>query len=284
MNELFTATSVSSKRILYTPSTFARSSLLHLQEVGTLQALKPHTSTRNNLTSFLFFIVQSGSGFLTYEGIKHPLKTGDCVFIDCQKPYNHCTSEELWSLKWCHFYSQSMPEIYAKYCERGGECVFHPTNLNQFSQIVDEVYNLANSSDYIKDMRINQSLSSLLTLLMAQSWHPQDVMISRKRMELSAIKEYLDVNYCKKITLDELESKFFINKYYLTKIFKEAYGVTINNYILANRITRAKQLLRFSDMTVDRIACEIGMNDANYFSRMFKKVEGLTPKEYQKLW
>lgn len=284
MNELFTTTSVQSKRILYTPSGFARMNLYHLQEVGTLQALKPHTSTRENLTSYLFFIVQNGSGYLIYNGIKYALNTGDCVFIDCQKHYSHSTSEDLWSLKWCHFYSTSMPAIYDKYCERGGSCVFRPANQNQFSQIIDEIYDMANSSDYIKDMRINEKISSLLTLLMAHSWQPQDCSISRKRMELSAVKEYLDVNFAEKITLDDLECKFFINKYYLTKIFKESFGVTINNYILSNRITRAKQLLRFSDMTVDRIASEVGMNDGNYFSRMFKKVEGLSPKEYRKRW
>ena len=55
--ELFNpqSSSVTSSRILYTPSTFARTSLLHLQEVGSLQAIHKHTSTRLNLTSFLYF-------------------------------------------------------------------------------------------------------------------------------------------------------------------------------------------------------------------------------------
>ena len=53
--ELFNpqSSSVTSSRILYTPSTFARTSLLHLQEIGSLQAIHQHTSTRTNLTSFL---------------------------------------------------------------------------------------------------------------------------------------------------------------------------------------------------------------------------------------
>ena len=62
--ELFNpqSSSVSSSRIIYTPSTFARTSLLHLQEVGSLQAIHEHTSTRTNLTSFLCFVVLSGTG------------------------------------------------------------------------------------------------------------------------------------------------------------------------------------------------------------------------------
>lgn len=53
---------------------------------------------------------------------------------------------------------------------------------------------------------------------------------------------------------------------------------------IAKRITRAKQLLRFTDMTVDEIGAAVGMGDANYFSRTFRKVEGISPSEYRKRW
>ena len=119
---------------------------------------------------------------------------------------------------------------------------------------------------------------------MEESWHPEDSMVSKKRMELTKLKEYLDEHYTEKISLDELAIHFFINKYYLTKIFKETYGTTINSYIIAKRITRAKQMLRFTDMTLEEIAIAVGMNGGNYFSRMFKKIEGISPREYRKQW
>ena len=81
-----------------------------------------------------------------------------------------------------------------------------------------------------------------------------------------------------------MSERFFINKFYLTKIFKETYGTTINSYLISKRITGAKQLLRFTDKTVDEIGNAVGMEDANYFSRMFRKVEGISPSEYRKQW
>ena len=66
---LFDGKLVHSQRIIYTPSPFARASLVHLQEVGTLQARSPHASTRQGLASYLFFMVESGSGTLEYEKI-----------------------------------------------------------------------------------------------------------------------------------------------------------------------------------------------------------------------
>ena len=83
---------VHSRRVIYTPSPFARSNLIHLQEVGSLQARQPHTSTRKGLASYLFFWVESGSGVLEYEGAWHELHAGDCVFLDCQRPYQHHTA------------------------------------------------------------------------------------------------------------------------------------------------------------------------------------------------
>lgn len=286
MDELFNpqTSSVKSTRIIYTPSTFARTSLLHLQEVGSLQAIHPHTSKRSNLVSFLCFVVLSGEGELSYDGQNYQLHSGDCVFIDCRKAYSHSTADNLWSLQWCHFYAPSLPAVYEKYKERGGRPLFHPENIDLFTGLLSDLYNLAAMSDYIRDMRINEKLGTLLTLLMEQSWHPECMTVSRKRMELIEIKKHLDEHYAEKITLDDLARRFFINKFYLSKIFKETYGTTVNNYLISKRITRAKQLLRFTDMTVDEIGVAVGMGDANYFSRMFRKVEGSSPREYRKQW
>ena len=70
----------------------------------------------------------------------------------------------------------------------------------------------------------------------------------------------------------------------MLKLFNESYGITINNYINNLRITKAKQLLRFSDMRIEEIGHAVGMEDANYFSRAFKKIEGISPSEYGKMW
>lgn len=276
--------SVRTSRILYTPSSFARFSLLHLQEAGSSTAIRPHTSRREKLPSYLCFVVLDGSGRLVYEEKEYELSVGDVVFIDCRKAYSHSTDYNLWSFQWCHFYGASMPAVYEKYRERGGKPVFHADKAERYTDILTELYALASSSDYIRDMRINEKLSVLLTLLMEQSWHPEGGLLSKKRMELTEIKNYLDEHYTERISLEDLAQKFFINKYYLTRIFKEAYGFTINSYVLSRRITEAKRRLRFSEMTVDEIAAAVGMCDSSYFSRAFRKVEGVSPTEYRKQW
>ena len=84
--------------------------------------------------------------------------------------------------------------------------------------------------------------------------------------------------------LDDLAKRFFINKYYLIKSFKEQYGQSINAYLLNLRITKAKQLLRFSDKSVEEIGLECGLGAPHYFSSKFKEVEGVPPSKYREQW
>lgn len=281
---LFHGDLVNTSRVIYTPSEFAKVSLMYIQEIGSLQATRPHTSRRSDLSSYLFFIVLSGAGELRYEGCVYPLQAGDCVFIDCTKSYSHQTSDDLWRLLWVHFNGPTVSSIYRKYTERGGLPAFHPDSLENYRGTFERIYDAAVSTSYIRDMEINACLSKLLVLLMADSWHPDHARSGSKKTELLRIKQYLDENYEKKVTLDELSQRYFINKFYLTRVFKAHFGVTIGDYLLNARITKAKNLLRFTDKSAEEIGQECGIGDVYYFSKVFKKAEGVTVREYRERW
>lgn len=281
---LFHGDIVESTRILYTPSDFAKLSLLYLQEIGELHARKSHSSSRSNLSSYLFLMVLKGSGTLEYENMHHELHAGDCAFIDCRKTYLHETTDDLWTLRWIHFSGANAAGIYAKYLERGGQYCFHPENLAVFNDIWQQTYDTAASNDYIRDMRINEHLTHLFTQLMAESWHPERSRSDSKKQNLQEVRAYLEKHYAEKITLDDLSEQFFINKFYLTRVFKEQFGVSVNTCLLQIRITHAKQLLRFTDSTLEEIGIKCGMGALYYFSRTFKRVEGCSPSEYRKRW
>ena len=275
---------VDSNRILYTASTFARASLLHLQEVGELTALQPHTSSRSDLASFLFFMVASGEGKLNYQGRDYELRPGSCAFIDCTLPYAHTTDCRLWTIRWIHFNGPTVPVMYEKYKERGGRPVFTSSSTEEAYGIWKRLMDAAGSNDSLRDMLINQYLSELLVCIMRESRHPEDQKRGEKRAGVPEVKEWIDQHYSNQITLDSLASRFFINKYYLSKSFKAQFGVTINAYITTIRITHAKQLLRFTDKTLEEIGEAVGITPARYFSEVFSGVEGVSPSIYRKQW
>lgn len=274
---------VSTNRIIYTASDFAKKSLLYLQEAGFLQATKVHESKRTSLDSYLFFIVLSGSGSFFYHGKSRKLNQGDCVFIDCENGYMHKTSNHLWNLQWVHFNGASMNAIYNKYLERGGENIIHTSNIGGYTKILESIYEIAGSKDYIRDIELNEKLAELLSKIM-KATVKIDKSKTNKVSSLDNIKSFLDEHYTETLSLDEISEKFYINKFYLTRIFKEKYDLTIMDYILQQRVTKAKELLRFTDLTVADISEKVGFKDANYFSRIFKKIENLTPSGYRKEW
>lgn len=282
--QLFQGEYVSSDRILYTPSEFAKNNLIYLQEIGRLKAQKQHTSKRQNLASFLFFYVKSGSGILDYGSKQYKLTRGDCVFINCLEPYSHRTSNELWELEWIHFNGENVLPIYQKYLERGGQPVFKPNGLKEPTSIWERLNSVAGSTDYIRDIRINQELSALLTFLMSFSWNPEVEVLSKASTVSLSMKEYLDTHYREKITLDDLADHFLINKYTLSRNFKEQFGTSIINYLLVTRITHAKQMLRFTELSVEEVGIECGITPLYYFSRIFKQIEGISPMDYRSQW
>ena len=189
----------------------------------------------------------------------------------------------LWSLQWCHFYGPNMGAIYRKYQERGGKPVFQTNQLQSYYDILDELYNIASSPDYVRDMRIHEKLSSLLILLMEDAWDDTQMQAMPDTLDIQAIKDYLDENFKSRISLDDLAGSFYLNKYYLMKLFKDRYGMTINAYLNQTRVTWVKQQLRFTDKTVEMLATELQIEPA-YLSRLFKKVEGVSPTSFRKSW
>lgn len=300
---LFQNEFTSSRRIIYTPSVFARSTLLYLQEVGKLTAIRPHVSSRSNLASYLFFTVNSGKGKLEYQGQQYELKAGDCVFIDCRNGYKQVASDhtvvevdkdgkqisrydELWSLSWIHFDGTIMNAVMSKYRERGGKTIFQCESPHRYQELTMKIFELASSDSYVRDMQIAEKLTCLLGYLMEDAWEQEsaDAHAAPKRKIVKDIKEYIDLNYKERMSLESLAGQFYVNKEYLAQIFKEEYGFTVNGYISQVRVTKAKNLLRFTDDTMDAIGAAVGIEDGNYFARVFKRVEGISPSEYRKSW
>lgn len=282
---LFHGDMVQSDRILYTPSNFARENLIYLQEIGHLQAKQPHTSRRSGLSSYLFFVVAEGTGSLEYGGQRYSLQKGDCVFLDCSLPYSHRCSPQLWQLVWAHFAGANMAGIYRKYQERGGGPVLHPENIDRYTERLERLYSIAAGQTYTRDMQLFEQLTGLLALLMEDCWQPTgQVQAPIRRLDISRVRAWLDDHYTEKITLDGLAEHFYINKFYLTRMFKAEYGTSITGCLQELRITRAKELLRFSDASVEEVGARCGIPDPNYFARLFKRVEGISPMEYRKQW
>jgi AraC-like DNA-binding protein/quercetin dioxygenase-like cupin family protein len=95
------------------------------------------------------------------------------------------------------------------------------------------------------------------------------------------IKEFIDKNYKKNIKLEDIAAALYINKYYLSHVFKEQMKITPINYLINRRIGEAKNLLVSTELKIGEIARIMGYDNTNYFTLLFKKMTGETPKQFK---
>ncbi|WP_413300823.1 AraC family transcriptional regulator [Bacillus sp. 1P10SD] len=95
------------------------------------------------------------------------------------------------------------------------------------------------------------------------------------------IKEFIDKNYKKNIKLEDIADELFINKYYLSHVFKEQMQISPINYLINRRMGEAKNLLVSTELKIGEIARILGYDNPNYFTLLFKKTTGETPKQFK---
>jgi AraC-like DNA-binding protein len=99
----------------------------------------------------------------------------------------------------------------------------------------------------------------------------------------AAVKQYIEEQYSRNITLDTLSGIAFLSPFHLTRVFNAEYGMTPIHYLIQYRIEAAKQYLRGTRESVERIALLVGYESPTYFQYVFKQRVGQTPGQYRKL-
>ena len=109
-----------------------------------------------------------------------------------------------------------------------------------------------------------------------------DANIENCAYVIQNIEKYIEENLDKKLSLTDIAESIHMNKSYISRMFKEKAGENLFDYINKRKIAKAKQLIKNNELRMYEIALNVGMEDTAYFSRVFKKYEGISPSEYQK--
>lgn len=95
------------------------------------------------------------------------------------------------------------------------------------------------------------------------------------------IASYIDANYYRALSPRDLSERFFVNPSHMARCFRARYDMSVTDYIRKVRVENACRLLRGGNISVSSIALNVGYEDSNYFSRLFRKSLGMTPSEYR---
>ena len=117
-----------------------------------------------------------------------------------------------------------------------------------------------------------------LTGVMDQAFRLQ---LLRRHGDLFALFALIDARIRTDLNLNILCRNCKISQSYLSKLFRAYFGVSVMDYIHLKKLAQAKMYMVFTDLTITEISYRMGYNDSSYFSKVFKKYEGMAPKQYQ---
>jgi len=104
---------------------------------------------------------------------------------------------------------------------------------------------------------------------------------AKNYQRLKKVMEFIEAHYNEPLTVEQIAREIYLSPSRLSHIIKDEFGTTLMDCISKVRIERAKRLLGNGEISIAQIAQEVGFSDQSYFTKVFKKIEGCTPKIYR---
>ncbi|MDR2940933.1 MAG: AraC family transcriptional regulator, partial [Clostridiales bacterium] len=129
-----------------------------------------------------------------------------------------------------------------------------------------------------------QTADELKTVLLHMIGQAEKLIAAQSRPKNPLVKKavaHIRLHYTSDITLESIAAGIPVNPSHLSRIFKKETGEAITEYINKFRVEKAKELLLTSEILVYEAASTVGFKDSTYFSQVFKKYTGMSPKDFK---
>lgn len=212
--------------------------------------------------------LSAGQGFVIYPNIIS---------------YYEADKKEPWEYSWCAFDGINAEE----YLRRANLSVENPIfNYDKDDKVSNCFYNMAQALklEKSKDLRLQSLLYEFLYLIIENtdlnySYHTTK---TNKDIYVNQAIEYMQINYSHNIKVAEVAKYVGLDRKYISTVFKNIMGVTLQQYLINYRLNKAKDMMKESTLSIGSIARSVGYGDPLTFSRMFKKLSGESPSDYRR--
>ena len=252
------------------------------------KATHHHIDRENGCGEYLLIYCVKGEGWFTLNGQKRIVPPNHFFILPAEQAHQYGASEDNpWHIYWIHFKGTKAPHISKQLpglqeIQVGEEGDSRINDRLSFFEELMTALELGNDDDIIG--YANLSLAHLLsTFLYVQSY--RDAKSRKKGNQntffISLATHYMNEHIEKPITLKQIASHFGYSESHFYRLFKKEVHYAPMSYFLQIKIARACQLLNHTDMKVNQISFKLGFEDPYYFSRIFTKITGLSPRRYR---
>lgn len=223
--------------------------------------------------------VISGKGYLKTNNKIFTINAGESFIIyPKMEVYYYPDSQDPWEYIWIDFKGNEALRLLTltNFSVNTPNGPAFPINLEPYFHIIEDV----ESKPFLIE-RSNARLRLLLSYYL-EYYPKENIILKTDYVELA--KEYIENNYWKAtLTVSNIVDFVKIERSYLFRLFKEATGKSVLQYLADYRIECACDLLGGSKLSIKSVAYSVGYQDQLYFSKVFKKITSMSPTEYVKL-
>lgn len=245
-----------------------------------------YSNSEYGIHPYLIEVTLGGQGLLEYAGETYVIKAGEFCFIDCMVDHFFRTDPEAdnWHRLWIYVAGPCIDQYFKAFLNSNGmKCRAQLSSERTIEESIRGIHELyANGNlDINTDLRAAAMIMQLLSECVAAASN----IASGKQFPdvVRLIKEYVQLHYSERITLEMLAERFAMDKYYLQKLFTQHASVSPNEYLISTRMQKAKELLCGTFTPVSEVAEMVGIDNTSYFIKQFKRREGVTPAKYRQL-
>ena len=226
---------------------------------------------------YLIHYVRSGAIILEENKNKHRAVEGDIFIIYPDNLISYYADNGEVDFCWVSFVGNSV-EKYLKYAGVTRENPVIHINNTDFEDTVLKLITLFEKNKTPSEIELNSRLLNCF-----HSIEKSGKYVAKETVNyIDAVLAYIDDNYMKDISSSDIANFIRLNRSYLFKLFKQQTGMSVSQYLIQYRINKACEFLTEYNFSIGQIARMVGIDDIYYFSKLFKKITGLTPTEYKK--
>lgn len=243
----------------------------------------PTWRPKGRLDYQLLYIV-SGKGHFYFHGEDRVVYAGRMVLIQPrQEQHYEYFGEDKPEVYWVHFTGSDVKNILRSYNIPMDDPIFYSGASSTYSYLFKEMINeLQNCKTGYEDL-LTMYLRQIFLLVQRTRQEERPTVSTYIQEEMEFARRYFNEHYNEPISIQEYAESRNMSVCYFQRNFKQIVKHTPMQYLLTIRVNNAASLLETTDYSMAEIAAIVGYEDPLYFSRLFRKIKGVSPRDYRNL-
>lgn len=235
---------------------------------------------------YILIYCSQGEGWFVLDGKKHTVSKNQFFILPPETPHSYGSSEHApWYIYWAHFKGRKAPYIYRQLQGVRSIDIEDDSRIADRLAFFDELLNIMESETSEETVNyVNLSFNHLISSFLYVSTYRKARHTGEKAEKtffISLATHYMNEHIEQRLTLKDLADHFNYSESYFYRLFYKETKYAPITYFLHLKVERACQLLKNTRLKINQISFKLGFEDSYYFSRLFKKTTGLSPKQYR---